>query len=154
MASGAQVQRTAAKAQETESFKATYLHHVSVEEQKHAYDKASRARGQKKNSVHVFDRVIAGFCTVKKAPWGTVVIPQQQAIITPFTVISQESGEIKCRASLWLNQNNVRQRQIVMHDLRKPGRAANASVMVGYYDAIGYSSWKATQNGRAAVSQP
>mgnify|MGYP003584621609 CR=1 FL=1 len=154
LSSGAQIERTTAKAQETDSFKATYLHRVGNEQAKLAADKAARPRGMKKNTRHVCDHVIAGFCTVKKAPWGTVVIPQQQAIITPYTRTDAESGEMQFRATLWLNQNNVRQRQVVLHDVRKPGRAPNASVMVGYYDGVGFGTWRASQSKKAAVLQP
>lgn len=154
LSSGAQIQRTAAKAQETDSFKATYLRHVGNEQAKLAADKAGRARGMKKNTQHVFDHVLAGFCTVKKAPWGTVVIPQQQAIITPYTRTDAQTGEIQYRATLWLNQNNVRQRQVTLRDVRSPERAENASVMIGYYDGVGFGAWRASQNEKAAVLQP
>jgi hypothetical protein len=103
--------------------------------------KACRPRGQKTIDAPI-DQVIAGFCYVKKAPWGTVTFPQQQAVLMPWSMPGR-----KHEAVLSLRQNDQRFRTIIMHDMRghipegKTQRDENAAVMVGYLDQVGYMEW-------------
>lgn len=145
--SGRTIKAVTKKSPETDSFKRRFTRNVDKWQGWMKAIKASRPRGQKKCLDAPLDKVIAGFCYVRKAPWGTVCIPSQHAIILP----GEADG--KYFADMWLNQNNTRYRTIRLLDNRSDTMHANAPVMIGYYDPIGYYEWRREQRHNKRKTQ-
>lgn len=142
---GRKLDQVLEKSKENKSFIRRFQDRIFNQDSRLKAQKMLRPAKQKKTN-HVIDKVIAGFCYVKQAPWGTVTFPQQQAILLPG------EGDNTYTALLSLNQNEQKNRMIMMHDVRnhkaagKESRDENACVMVGYLDQVGYNDWR---NGNA-----
>ncbi|WP_175835908.1 hypothetical protein [Burkholderia multivorans] len=94
--------------------------------------KNDRKKGEKKNKEHVFDAVLAGFCTVKKRGFATHVHNHHQVFLLPFTEIDAEGNKVyKAIAQFYINSFVF---QVELEDVRSEDRKDGASEMIGYYE--------------------